>query len=308
MAKKIARVISSPRYCVYNAGHVFKNGKFYQAALELVSRGLIERSQIAEPEPPGRDILLLAHTGGWIDKILMGHLSEEDVRKAEHPFDRAISKAHCLSCAGSVMAVKDALETGIGLHAGGGGHHAFRDHGEGFCFLNDIAIGVNYARKFSAVRRAAVIDLDVHQGNGTAAIFGDEKEVFTFSMHQADLFPDTKTGGDLDIEVKAGTAMAAYAALLEEGLARVLDGHKPEFVMYLAGADCCERDRLGGLKLTIADLRRRDEMVFSACLRRHIPVAAALGGGYAQDMRDIVAVHANTLEAALKIFKLTKGR
>lgn len=295
------KIIVSPRYTVKVPGHNFVNAKFYQTALELAARGAVSGDDIIEPDLPERETLLLAHSADWVDRILNNALTPDDIKQAEHPFSPEISVAHRLHCTGSVLAAGFALETGIGLHCGGGSHHAHFSHGGGYCFLNDIAIGINWARKFRGVKKAAVIDLDAHQGDGTAAIFSAEPDVFTFSMHNGSIFPDKPAAGTLDIALAPGTAGAEYLAQLEPALERVF-AHGSELVFYLAGADPFEHDLLGGLKLTEADLIARDALVFSACEKRGVPVAAALGGGYARYIGDTVRLHANTIETALGVY------
>lgn len=283
------RLVYSPKYVVDIGDHVFPTRKFGMAAEAL--RGQVE---LVEPQEPSRDDLLLAHTPAWVDKVLSGKMSLEDETLMELPFSPEISSAHRLGVAGTMLACRHALETGVGLHAGGGSHHAFADHGEGFCVLNDIAGGIIKMRMEKRISRAAVIDLDVHQGNGTAAIFADDPDVFTFSMHQDDLYPSKKEKSSLDIGLKAGTGDKEYLKLLEENVDKAFE-HQPELVVYQAGVDCYEHDVLGGLKLTVDGLARRDKLVFDACRARSVPAAVVLGGGYAPFIKDTVALHARTL-------------
>ncbi|MDD4004136.1 MAG: histone deacetylase [Elusimicrobiaceae bacterium] len=295
------KIVVSPRYTAAVPGHNFINAKFYQTALELAARGVISADMIIEPDLPDRETLLLAHSPDWTDRVLNNALTAEEIAAAEHPFTPEISSAHQLACTGGVLAAGLALKAGLGLHCGGGGHHAGFSRGGGYCFLNDIAVAVNWARRRGGIRKAAVIDLDAHQGDGTAGIFSAEPDVFTFSMHNGNIFPQPPVPGDLDIPLEPGTGGAEYLAKLEPALERVFESG-PEFVMYLAGADCFRDDRLGGLALSAEELRRRDELVFSACLKRGIPVAVALGGGYARNPGDTVRLHANTLEAGLAVY------
>ena len=199
-----------------------------------------------------------------------------------------------MQVAGTVLACRHALQVGVGLHAGGGSHHAFRDHGEGFCVLNDIAVGIMKMREDGRMRRAAVIDLDAHQGNGTAAIFAAEPETFTFSMHQMDVYPPAKQRSSLDVALAAGTGDAEYLARLAGSLPKV-SAHRPELVVYQAGVDPWERDLLCGLKLTEKGLLARDTLVYESCRRRGIPVAVTLGGGYSRGSKETARLHARTL-------------
>ncbi|MHB2026953.1 MAG: histone deacetylase family protein [Elusimicrobiota bacterium] len=283
--------IYSPRYAVPMNGHAFPTQKFALTAELLAARG-----KFIAPELPSRDDLALAHDSSWIDKVTgLTAMSPADEALCELPFSPEISIAHQLSASGAILACRRALETGVGLHVGGGSHHAFRDHGEGFCLVNDIACGILKMRREGRIARAAVIDLDVHQGNGTAAIFSDDPGVFTFSMHQSDLYPEIKTPGSMDVALRAGTADAEYLGVLENRLPAVFKAN-PELVVYQAGVDCAAGDLLGGLSLSPGGLAARDRLVFEHCKSRRIPVAVALGGGYRKDLEQTAKLHAQTLE------------
>ena len=284
------RLIYSPRYDVDYDGHVFATKKF-----SLVAEALRPFVEIVEPPEPSRDDLLLAHGAVWVDKILSGHLSAADASRLELPFSPEISLAHRLSVGGTILAARHALETGVGLHCGGGSHHAFRDHGEGYCALNDIAVAILKLRAEGKIKRAAVVDLDVHQGNGTAAIFAGDPDTFTFSMHQADIYPEVKNRSSLDVELLPGTGDAEYYDKLRHGLKAVMD-FKPELIVYQAGVDVWERDQLGGLSLTERGILDRDTAVREACLLHRVPVAVTLGGGYGPAPEDTARLHAATLK------------
>ena len=193
-------------------------------------------------------------------------------------------------------------QTSFPNHCGGGGHHAFRGRGAGFCLLNDIAVAVRWLQRRKKIKTALIIDLDAHQGDGTAAIFGKDRSVFPFSVHQRDLYPAVKQRGSLDRELPAGTGDAAYMKLLKADLPAVFKKARPDIVIYNAGVDVYEHDLLGGLKLTMAGVRRRDELVFAECFKRRVPVALVLSGGYAVKFSDTVRLHSNTIKAALKEF------
>lgn len=284
------RFIFSPKYVADIGGHVFPPRKFALAAKAMKGKG-----ELVEPPLPSRDDLLLAHDGVWVDQVLNGRLTLEQETLLELPWSPEVSLAHQLQVSGTILACRDALESGVGLHVGGGSHHAFADHGEGFCVFNDIASGILKMRAERRLSRAAIVDLDVHQGNGTAAIFEGDPDVFTFSMHQQSLYPAHKPRSSLDIGLPDGTGDKVYLKLLEESLAEVLAG-EPELVVYQAGVDCGEHDLLGGLKLTVEGLRRRDTLVRDACRARGVPVAVTLGGGYAADLAETARLHARTLE------------
>ncbi len=277
-------LVFSPRYSVAIGDHVFPTRKF-----ALTAELLKDAGDFIAPEEPSREELLLAHAPGWVDRVLSGRLSLDEEMRLELPFSPEVSLAHRLAVSGTILACRHALSRGVGLHVGGGSHHAFPDHGEGFCVLNDIACAVR-----ACAVRAAVIDLDAHQGNGTAAIFSGDPEVFTFSMHQADLYPERKEGGSLDVELAAGTGDEEYLRRLKECLPRVF-AFKPRLVVYQAGVDCAEGDLLGGLRLTAGGLRRRDESVRDACRKAGVPAAVTLGGGYSADLGRTASLHAQTL-------------
>jgi len=285
----VTRLVFSPHYTVDLGGHVFPTEKF-----QLAARLLAPVCRITAPREPAREDMLLAHDPDWVDKAISGRMSLADETLMELPFTPRVARAHRLQAAGTILACRHALKRGAGLHAGGGSHHAFRGHGEGFCVINDIAIGILKMRAEGRIRRAAVIDLDVHQGNGTAAIFADDPDTFTFSMHQKDLYPEIKERSSLDVELRAGMGDRAYLDRLRESLPAVFE-HKPELVIYQAGVDGWERDLLGGLKLSAAGLRARDELVRKGCQSHGVAVAVTLGGGYARDVMETARLHAQTL-------------
>jgi acetoin utilization deacetylase AcuC-like enzyme len=268
--------------------------KFQLAAQAL--EGLVER---VEPPMPSREDLLLAHDEVWVDKVLAARMTKADEELMELPFSPALSRAHQRACGGTAAACLEALTRGAGLHAGGGSHHAFAGHGEGFCVLNDLAVGILVARREKRISRAAVIDLDVHQGNGTAAIFAGDPDVFTFSMHQQDIYPEVKPPSSLDVPLPPETGDERYLELLEKSLPAVF-AHEPELAVYQAGVDGYEGDGLGGLTLSEAGLKKRDELVRDACRSRGVPVAVTLGGGYAGTPELTARLHANTLRTFLK--------
>jgi acetoin utilization deacetylase AcuC-like enzyme len=296
------KIICSQKYSVQLAGHVFVPSKFVAAAQLLVERGAITQGDIIEPPSPTREDLLLAHSPGWVDRLLSLSFTQEDEQLAELHITPEVVLAHSLHCGGSIRACEMALEGGLGLHCGGGSHHAFHDHGAGFCLLNDIAVGINKMRALGRIKKAAVVDLDAHQGDGTASIFSWDKDVFTFSMHGRNIFPEVKGKSSLDVELETGVYGEGYMEALSANLPAVLDGHKPELVVYLAGADVYMNDRLGGMRLTKDDISARDAYVAGECKKRSIPLAAVLGGGYAQTPDDTAAIHATTLFRAAEIY------
>lgn len=294
------KLICSRKYKVDLRGHVFLTEKFFKTAQKLLEWNILRESDLFEPSLASREDLLLVHTPDWVDKILKGTLSPQDEALMELPYSRELASAHQRSVQGTIEAAKEALKTGLGLHAGGGSHHAFPDHGEGFCVFNDIAAAAAKMLKEKKIKRAAVVDLDVHQGNGTAFIFAGRPEVFTFSMHQENNYPPVKVPGSLDIGLEDRTGDERYLKALKSALPEILDSHKPELVLYQAGVDCYEKDQLGGLGLTRQGMRERDLAVFIECFKRGIPVAVTLGGGYAINPEETVDLHAGTFKAGIE--------
>lgn len=277
---------------------MFPTRKYRLVRDRLLAEGTIADTDVVEPTPASDDDVALVHTSDYIRKIKTGILSLEEQLVLEVPFSPALREATWICAGGSALAGRLALNKGIAVHLGGGFHHAFPDHGEGFCLINDVAIAIRALQREGAVRRVAVVDLDVHHGNGTAAIFQADPDVFTFSMHQERNYPAWKPPSDLDIGLDDGVGDEKYLALLDRHLPEILNRHRPELVFYLAGADPYQFDQLGGLGLTLAGLRRRDELVFARAASEHVAVAVCLAGGYALNPDDTVEIHCNTVRAA----------
>ncbi len=294
-------IVFSEKYTLRSCGHVFRADKFEAALKILLKERIIKRAGIQEPRMPSKADLRLAHTAAWVKKIMSGGLTPSDMARSELNITTEMLEAHLMSAGGTILAARLALETGLGVNCGGGAHHAFSDHGEGFCLINDIAVAVNRMRAEKRIRRALIIDLDAHQGNGTAEIFRGDKDVFTFSIHQRGIYPERMERGSLDLELPAGAGNKAYLKLLKENLPRVLRRARPDLVIYNAGVDVYEKDLLGGLKLTMAGVRSRDEMVFRECFARKIPTVLVLSGGYAANFADTARLHANTIKAAFRL-------
>jgi len=293
-------VVHSDRYFADIGLHVFPMRKFRLVREEVVRRGLLADSEVLAPEPASLDQVLRVHDRSYVDKLVQGKLSVLEKTLLELPYSQQLVEASFLCAGGSILAAREALTRGVGINLGGGFHHAFPDHGEGFCVFNDVAIAIRALQHEGRVRRAAVIDLDVHQGNGTAAIFRDDPSVFTFSMHDEQNYPAIKPPSDLDVGLDSGTGGSEYLAALERHAPAILDRHRPDLVAYVAGADPFEQDQLGGLKLTREDLRRRDRVVFDGSASRGIPVVALLAGGYALRIEDTVGIHADMVEGAFQ--------
>jgi acetoin utilization deacetylase AcuC-like enzyme len=238
------------------------------------------------------------HTDRYIDALVSGRLTDAEQRRIGLPWSEALVERSFRAVGGTCEAAAAALEHGVAMNLAGGTHHAFPDHGEGFCVFNDVAVAIRTLQRARRIRRAAVIDLDVHQGNGTHAVFDGDPTVFTFSMHGGRNYPFRKVPGTLDLELVDGTGDEMYLDMLGRALPGVLTGAAPDLVVYLAGADPHEGDRLGRLCLTFAGLARRDAMVLEACREVGIPVAITIAGGYGRNIADSVDVHVNTVRVA----------
>jgi acetoin utilization deacetylase AcuC-like enzyme len=260
----------------------------------VVGEGIVSPERVLDPEGASDAMLRLVHTAEYVERFLGGALSAAEVRRLGFPWSPALVERSRRAVGGTVAAARHALVHGTAMNLAGGTHHAFPDHGEGFCVFNDVAIAIRLLRAEGAITRGAVIDLDVHQGNGTHAIFAGDREVFTFSMHGGRNYPFEKVAGTLDIDLDDGTEDAEYLRVLAAALPRVLRDAQPDLVLYLAGADPHEGDRLGRMKLTFAGLERRDAMVVEACREVGLPVAIVIAGGYGRRIEDTVRVHVST--------------
>ncbi len=292
----------SDRYMVpLTSTHPFPMSKYRLVRERLLEEGSITDQNLAEPPLACDEDILLVHTEEYWFRCVRGELTAQEVRRIGFPWSEGLVSRSRAAVQGTILAAKHALRDGVASNLAGGTHHAYPDHGEGYCVLNDIAIATRVLWRDGLVERVAVIDCDVHQGNGTAAIFQDDPDVFTFSMHGAKNFPARKEQSKLDIHLPDGVGDDEYLAILREQVPRILDNFRPDFVFYQAGVDPFERDRLGRLKLTLDGLRRRDEFVIAACRDRDLPVGTTMGGGYAKDISDTVEAHCNTVRAALRL-------
>ncbi|HYY99106.1 MAG TPA: histone deacetylase [Pyrinomonadaceae bacterium] len=296
------RVFYTPRYYAdIGEGHVFPIKKFELVRDRLLAEGTLSPSDIVEPREAAVADVLLVHAEDYVTRLRAGALGEREIRRLGLPWSKALVRRSFLATSGTLGAARAALELGAASNLAGGTHHAFPDRGEGFCVLNDVAIAIRALRRDRLIRRAAVVDLDVHQGNGTAFIFEDDREVFTFSMHGAKNYPLFKQRSSLDVELADGTGDDEYLEALARNLPRAF-GHGPEIVFYLGGADPYAGDKLGRLALSIEGLRARDEIVLRECRARGVPVATVMSGGYAADIRDTVEIHCNTVRAVRAVF------
>ena len=281
--------------------HVFITAKYRMTRERLLAGTVVTEAHFVPPVPATREELARAHSEGYLRKIEENSFTMSERLELEIPFSEEGRDAMVLNCGGTLLACRLALEHGAAGHLGGGFHHAYAEHGEGFCLLNDAAVALRTMNAERRIGRSVVVDLDVHHGNGTASILADEPAVFTFSMHQENNYPAHKPPSDLDIGLEDGVGDDEYLALLTGGLPHVLDGHEPELVLYLAGADPYRDDQLGGLRLTLDGLRQRDKVVFEAARDRGISIAVVLAGGYAHRLEDTVAIHAATIEELVAV-------
>jgi acetoin utilization deacetylase AcuC-like enzyme len=292
-------VVYSPRYELDLEGHIWPISKYRLIARELMARGACAKAAFIEPVACTWDDLALVHTPGYLHKVREGTLSPAELRTLELPWVPGLVEKFRLMTGGTIHTAGLALEHGAAVHLGGGFHHAFPNHGEGFCLFNDVAVALRRLQQDGRISRAAVIDCDVHHGNGTAFVFERDPSVFTFSIHQQHNYPLFKPASDLDIGLEDGTADDEYLDGLSGALPSVL-ASRPELIVYVAGADPYRDDQLGGLELSIDGLRARDRLVFDAARNAAVPVAVVLAGGYARRVEDTVAVQVNTVLEAFR--------
>jgi acetoin utilization deacetylase AcuC-like enzyme len=275
--------------------------KYRQVRDRLLEEGSITAEQLIEPSLASEEDVLLVHTEEYWGRCLRGELTPLEARRIGLPWSEGLLRRSLASAQGTIVAARNALEDGIASNLAGGTHHAYPDHGEGYCVFNDIAIAARVLQREGSAERVAVIDCDVHQGNGTAVVFQDDPSVFTFSIHGEKNFPARKEQSNLDVHLPDGVRDEEYLAILRQHVLRILDDFNPDFVFYQAGVDPFEGDRLGRLKLTLEGLRRRDEFVIGACHERGLPVVTTMGGGYAKEISNTVEAHCNTVRVALNV-------
>lgn len=269
---------------------------------QLLHEGTITGDQLFAPEPCEQDDVLLTHDREYLAKLVNQTLSAAEQRKIGFPQSPQLTLRELVITQGTIDCCYHAMKHGVALNIAGGTHHAFRDRGEGFCLLNDMAIAAQVLLKQQRAKQILIIDLDVHQGNGTASIFEHNPHVFTFSMHGAHNYPFHKEKSDLDIGLKDGTDGSTYHKLLADALPALIEKIQPDFAFYLSGVDVLETDKFGKLQLTIDDCRERDAFVFRLLKQHRIPVTVAMGGGYSPDVRTIVNAHCNTFRVASEIY------
>ena len=296
------KLIYHDDYDLNLGGHVFPSQKYRLVRERLLTEGFAEPADFVEPQPASEEDLLLVHERGWITRLLGGTLDRKELAMLEIPYSKKMADAFVLAAGGSILAAQCALRHGVACNIGGGFHHAYPGHGEGFCAIHDVAVAIRRVQKDGLIERAMVIDTDVHHGNGTAAIFAGDESVFTLSIHQYHNYPQLKPPSDVDIHLENGVGDDEYCERLEEACRKAFAEFRPQLVMYVAGADPYMHDQLGGLSLTIEGLKARDQLVFALAREHQTPVATAFAGGYARDVNDTVTIHTNTVKAATEWF------
>ena len=295
------KLVYHEKYDLNLGEHVFPSQKFRLIAEALRKEGIASAEDFLSPEPAADEDLLSVHTPEWVTKMKTGTLTASEVMKLEIPYSTELRDAVWLAAAGSILAGQAALRDGFGCNLGGGFHHAFPGHGEGFCAIHDVAVAIRRLQKDGAIRKAIVVDTDVHDGNGTAAIFREDESVFTMSIHQANNYPAYKPPSDVDLEMDDRADDGEYLGALIPAVQSALDEFQPELLFYVGGADPYCEDQLGGLSLTKTGLKERDRRVFEEARRRGIAVATTLAGGYARNVEDTVRIHVNTILAAREV-------
>lgn len=325
------KLVYSEKYFLPIGEHVFRADKYRLIRERLFALGLVDESDFLAPQPASESDVMLVHSPHYVNKLMEGSLSAREELQMEIPYSPQVVDTFLTHTGGSILAAELALRDGVCVNIGGGFHHAYPDHGEGFCMMHDFGIAIRSLQKRKLIQRAMTVDCDVHQGNGTAAIFGgarsqpsdlpsahhasvfglaggkmlygNSKDVFTISLHQENNYPMFKPPSSIDVNLPDGCDDANYLAWLDNALSSGLRQFEPDLICYVAGADPFREDQLGGLNLTIKGLKQRDELVFRAARARNIPVMVTLAGGYAIRVEDTVTIHTNTVVAASEIFR-----
>src|SRR5467141_2279375 len=295
------KVVYHEKYDLNLGPHVFPSQKFRLIAEALIAEKIAAREDFAQPEPAADEDILRVHTLEWVRKLKTGTLTASEVMLLEIPYSRELVDAVWLAAGGSILAAQCALRDGFGANLGGGFHHAYPDHGEGFCAIHDVAVAIRRLQADGAVRKAMVVDTDVHHGNGTAAIFRGDPSVFTLSIHQENNYPADKPPSSIDLNMADRTDDDEYLGALIPAVQQALDEFRPDILFYVGGADPYCEDQLGGLSLTKEGLKQRDKHVFAEARKRGVPVATTLAGCYARRVEDTVRIHVNTIVAAREV-------
>ncbi len=290
-------LVYSSKYQVSFGGHVFPTEKYALTYQKIKEANLLKNYEVTEPIPASTEELLLVHLPDYVRDFMNFELSEAMVT-SELPLNKEIRDFFLLTTGGTILAARESLQSGKAIHLGGGFHHAFPDHAEGFCYLNDPAIAIKQLKKEGRITRAALIDCDLHQGNGSAYIFRHDKQVFTFSIHQENLYP-VKQKSDLDIGLDDFAEDKKYLDYIQRYVPLIYDRHQPDIVCYLAGADPFMHDKLGNLQISKTGLAERDKIVITEAVSRGIPIFVVLAGGYAYDTNDVADIHFQTAKALI---------
>jgi acetoin utilization deacetylase AcuC-like enzyme len=283
-------------------GHRFPMLKYELIPGQLLHEGTISPDNLFEPDTCSKETVLLTHDRVYLDKLIHQTLSPSEQRKIGFPQSPELTLRELVLTQGTIDCCRFALEHGVSLNVAGGTHHAFRDHGEGFCLLNDMAVAANWLLKNKMAKQIIIIDLDVHQGNGTAKIFEEEPRVFTFSMHGKHNYPFHKENSDLDLPLHDGINDHEYLSLLQDTLSGLLEKLQPDFAFYLSGVDVLATDQYGKMNMSMEGCKQRDEIVFRLLQQKSIPVTVAMGGGYSKDVRLITEAHCNTFRLAKMLY------
>lgn len=294
------KLIYDDRYDLNLGAHVFPSQKYRLVYERLLQDAIASQEDFLKPAPASDEDILRVHSQDYLYKLKTGSLTRAEVMRMEVPYSAELIEACWLAAGGSILSARRALADGFSANIGGGFHHAYPDHGEGFCVVHDVAVAIRKMQADGAIERAMVVDTDVHQGNGTAAIFGGDETVFTMSIHQEHNYPYPKPPSTVDVNLPNGTGDADYLAILEKYLHRSFEEFSPQLLFYVAGADPYQEDQLGGLALTMEGLAQRDAVVLGYAQRNQVPTAVTLAGGYARKVEDTVTIHVNTVKAAIQ--------
>jgi acetoin utilization deacetylase AcuC-like enzyme len=292
------KLIYADGYDLNLGAHVFPSKKYRLVRDLLLSEKIATGEDFLAPAPASDEDILRVHTEDYVQKLKTGSLTYLEILRMEVPYSPELIEACWLAAGGSILAAQRALADGWAGNIGGGFHHAYPGHGEGFCVIHDVAVAIRHLQAARAIETAMIVDTDVHQGNGTAAIFAKDPSVFTLSIHQENNYPHPKPPSTIDVNLPDGVADGEYLAILEKHLHKAFHDFSPQLLFYIAGADPYLEDQLGGLALTMEGLAKRDALVFDYARRHRVPVAIALAGGYARCVADTVRIHANTFVAA----------
>jgi len=295
------KIVYHERYDLNLGPHVFPSQKFRLIYEMLLREGIATKDDFLLPDPASDEDILRVHTADWVRKLKTGTLTASDVMKLEVPYSPELVEAVWLAAGGSILAGQSALRDGFGSNLSGGFHHAYPGHGEGFCAIHDVAVAIRKLQADGAIKKAMVVDTDVHHGNGTAAMFRDDASVFTISIHQENNYPAHKPPSSIDLNLEDRADDKEYLEALIPAVQKGLNEFQPEILFYVGGADPYCEDQLGGLSLTKEGLKERDRKVFEEARRRKIPVATTLAGGYARRVEDTVRIHVNTILAAREV-------